>query len=226
MKYAVFSLVSVATVICEFIYCSYMGIFSSKFKLKENQKYKNSEILPYKKGAMISIIIICAIASFFVQMSLYSNTSIINCIKLYGLFVLVLFAALIDSKKKIIPNILIIIGLLFRAVIYVYEFFALDSIKDVAKNDLSGFAIGFGALALVSVVTKQSIGFGDVKLFGIIGITGGSMCTFSTLFVSLIVSAIISVVLLVSHKMGRKGSFPFGPCIAVGYIVAILLTSY
>lgn len=226
MKYAVFFLVSVLTIICEFLYCSYMGVFKSKIKIKENSKYKSTETLPYQGVTLVLIIIICAAVSFAVQMSLYSNTSTVNYIKLYGLFVTVLAAALIDSKKKIIPNFLILFGLVFRVAVYVYEFFTLDSMKDVIKNDLIGLAIGFGVLAVVSIVTKQSVGFGDAKLFGIIGITGGSMCTYSTLFLSLVVSAVISVVLLISHKKDRKGTFPFGPCIALGYVATIFLTSF
>lgn len=226
MKYAVFFLVSVLTIICEFLYCSYMGVFRSKIKIKENSKYKSTETLPYKGVPLVLIIIVCAAVSFAVQMSLYSNTSTVNYIKLYGLFVTVLAAALVDSKKKIIPNFLILFGLVFRAAVYVYEFFTLNSMKDVIKNDLIGLAIGFGVLAVVSIVTKQSVGFGDAKLFGIIGITGGSMCTYSTLFLSLIVSAVISVVLLISHKRDRKGTFPFGPCIALGYVATIFLTSF
>ena len=226
MKYAVFFLVSVLTIICEFLYCSYMGVFKSKIKIKENSKYKSTETLPYQGVTLVLIIIICAAVSFAVQMSLYSNTSTVNYIKLYGLFVTVLAAALIDSKKKIIPNFLILFGLVFRVAVYVYEFFTLDSMKDVIKNDLIGLAIGFGVLAVVSIVTKQSVGFGDAKLFGIIGITGGSMCTYSTLFLSLVVSAVISVVLLILHKKDRKGTFPFGPCIALGYVATIFLTSF
>lgn len=226
MKYAVFFLVSVLTIICEFLYCSYMGVFKSKIKIKENSKYKSTETLPYQGVTLVLIIIICAAVSFAVQMSLYSNTSTVNYIKLYGLFVTVLAAALIDSKKKIIPNFLILFGLVFRVAVYAYEFFTLDSMKDVIKNDLIGLAIGFGVLAVVSIVTKQSVGFGDAKLFGIIGITGGSMCTYSTLFLSLVVSAVISVVLLISHKKDRKGTFPFGPCIALGYVATIFLTSF
>lgn len=226
MKYAVFVAVTVFTVICEFLYCSYMGVFETKLKIKQSKKYKNEETLPYKGVSLVLIIIICAVLSFTLQMSLYRFTQTINFVKLYGLFVLVFAAAVIDSKKKIIPNLIILIGLIYRLGIYVYEIITLESVKEVLTNDLIGFGIGFGVLAVVSIITKQSIGFGDAKLFGIIGITGGSMCTFSTLFVALVVSAVISVALLLSHKKDRKGSFPFGPCIAAGYVAAIFLTSY
>ena len=101
-----------------------------------------------------------------------------------------------------------------------------EEMKDILKNDLIGFVIGFVFLALVSFVTKGSLGFGDVKLFGIIGITAGSFGTYSTLLISLIASLIVSLVFITIKKMDRKSAFPFGPCIALGYIVSILLTSY
>ena len=89
-----------------------------------------------------------------------------------------------------------------------------------------GFGVGFVFLALVSVITKGSLGFGDAKLFGIIGITTGALCTYSTLLASLLVSVIFSVVSMACKKMSRKDSFPFGPFISAGYVIAVLLTSY
>jgi len=41
-----------------------------------------------------------------------------------------------------------------------------------------------------------------------------------------LVSAIVSVVLLILKKKGRKDSIPFGPCILVGYFIALVLSCY
>ncbi len=224
MKYLVFVLIALVSVLGVSLICARKGVFETgKLKI---YKPCEEEIVPFKGIPLILIITVCVILSVVMQISLYNNTSIVNFVKLYGLFVVVLACAIIDFKRRIIPNILIIIGLVFRIGVYVYEVLTVESIKSILINDLIGLAIGFGFLAIVSLVTRGALGFGDVKLFGLIGITAGSFCTYSTLFVSLVVSVIVSVVGLATRKMGRKDSFPFGPCIAVGYITAILLTSY
>ncbi len=209
-----------------------VGIVSARKGVVDIGKFNiykpcKDKITPYKGRTLILLTIICFVISVAIQISLYKNTSVVSFIKLYGLFVIVFSAGVIDSKRKIIPNALIIAGLIFRAGIYIYEIFSKTvDVKVVAKNDLLGFVIGFVFLALVSILSKGSLGFGDAKLFGIIGITSGAFCTYSTLLMSLIVSVIFSVVNIARKKIGRKDTFPFGPCISVGYIIAILLTSY
>lgn len=182
---------------------------------------------PYRGKSLILLTIVCFVITAAIQISLYNNTTTVNFIKLFGVFLITLSAGIIDSKQKIIPNLLIIIGLLLRAGIYVYEIlFMRSELKSIAINDAIGFGIGFVFLGLISILTKGSLGFGDAKLFGVIGLTCGSFCTYSTLFVSLVISAVISIISIARKKMDRKTSFPFGPCITAGYIIVILLTSY
>ncbi len=225
MIYLLFALIAALSTIAVIFVGSFKGVIDTgKFNM---YKPCEDEIIPYKGKPLIMLIIICFVLSVAIQISLYINTTIISFIKLYGLFVIVFSAGVIDSKRKIIPNLLIVVGLIFRALIYVCEvFFARETLKSVFINDMIGFAIGFLLLALVSFLSKGALGFGDAKLFGIIGITSGSFCTYSTLLASLIISVIVSIINIVRKKMGRKDSFPFGPCIAAGYIIVILLTSY
>lgn len=197
--------------------------FGDKLKI---YKPCEEDIVPYRGKSLILITTVCFALALAVQVSLYRNTETINFIKLYGLFFIVMSAGIIDAKRKIIPNVLIIAGLIFRVGLYVYEIFFAEGIKDILVNDLLGFVIGFVFLAVVSIVSKGALGFGDAKLFGIIGILSGAYCTYSTLLMSLILSTVVSVIGIASKKMNRKDSYPFGPCIAAGYIIVVLLTSY
>ncbi len=225
MIYLLFVVIAVLTVCAVVFVGAQKGVIDTGEKLNIYKKCED-DITPFKETALILITTICFALALVIQISLYKNTSVVSFIKLYGVFVIVLCAAVVDFKRKIIPNVLIICGLVFRAVIYIYEFFFLDNIKQIFTNDLIGFAIGFVFLGLVSFLTKGSLGFGDAKLFGIIGITSGAFCTYSTLFASLIISAVVSLISLARRKMGRKDTFPFGPCITAGYIITLLLTSY
>ena len=223
MIYILFVLAAALSVAAISVFAAQKGVVDlGKFNI-----YKPCDnILPYKGKKLILITIICFVISLAIQISLYKNTSAVNFVKLFGLFVIVLAAAVVDSKRRIIPNILIICGLIFRAGIYAYEIFTKADLKTIIINDLIGFAIGFVLLAIVSLISKGALGFGDAKLFGVIGLISGSFCTYSTLLASLVISVVVSVIGIARKKIGRKDSFPFGPCIAAGYIVAVLLTSY
>ena len=203
------------------------GVVDLGEKIKVYKPCADESVVPYKKKTLILLTIFCFAITLAAQISLYHYTNtVVSFVKLYGVLLLVLCAGAIDFKRRIIPNALILIGLAFRAGIYVYEFLCVDNIQAVLISDGIGFAIGFVFLALVSAVTKGSLGFGDVKLFGVIGLTTGAVCTYSTLLISLVLSVIVSVIGIATKKMGRKDSFPFGPCIAAGYAIAVLLTSY
>ncbi len=223
MEYLLFTLIAVLSTAVIILFGESYGVAD----IGVPKIYKKAEnVKPFRGASLILIITVCFAFALAIQISLYKNTDTVSFAKLYGVFVIVMSAGLIDIKRRIIPNLLIICGLVFRSGIYVIEIIVSSDIKAVILNDLVGFCIGFVFLAVVSFVTRGALGFGDVKLFGIIGMTCGSFCTYSTLVVSLIVSAVVSVVSIVRKKMGRKDSFPFGPCITAGYVIAVLLTSY
>lgn len=227
MIYLLFGLVALLSAVAISVIGARKGIVKFE-KFNIYKPYESEEkILPYKGKSLTLMIIVCFVLAYAIQLSLYMNTSVLNFIKLFGLFVIVTAAGLIDSRTKIIPNLLIVVGLVFRAVMYVFEyFFVRAEFKSILINDLIGFAIGFVFLALVSLVSRGALGFGDAKLFGVIGLISGSFCTYSTLLLSLIISAVVSIVSIVRKKMTRKDTIPFGPCIAIGYAVVVLLTSY
>ena len=226
MIYLLFTFVALVSVCAIELYAARKGVVDFGDKIKVYKPCVDENIVPFRGKTLILITIICFVISLSSQILLNINAPLVSCIKLYGVLLIVLSAGLIDYKRRIIPNQLILIGLVFRVGIYVYEVLFDDNIKAIFINDLIGFAIGFVLLAFISFITKGSLGFGDVKLFGVIGITSGAFCTYSTLLVSLVLSVIVSIVSIARKKMGRKDSFPFGPCIAIGYVISVLLTSY
>lgn len=225
MIYLLFVAIAALSTIAIFSFAARMGTVDPGAKVKLYKKTDN-DIVPLLGTKLILSIIICFIIAAVLQISLYKNAGTVSFVKLYTLFVIVASAAIVDYKRRIIPNELIIFGLAFRIFVYAYEIFSKSDIKSILINDMIGLAVGFGILAVVSSITRGSVGFGDAKLFGIIGILGGSFCTYSTLLVSLVISTVVSLVGLARKKIGRKDSIPFGPCIAAGYIITLLLTSY
>lgn len=227
MIYILFVLIALISVAGIFTFAARKGVadFGNKLPLYKAAETE-TEVQPYGGAQLTLLIIICAAAAVAIQIFLYKNTNIVNFVKLYGIGTIVFAAAVVDSKRRIIPNVLILTGVLFRLGLYAWELIAKADMMAILRNDLIGLCLGFGLLGVVSLISKGALGFGDAKLFGVIGITCGTYCTYSTLFISLIISVVVSVIGMLTKKMTRKDAFPFGPCIAAGYFLTIILNSY
>ena len=189
---------------------------------------KKASTTYYSKSQSVVILIISLIIFEVASIFLINNTNnYFGFIKLSAVLLAVVIAALTDFKLRIIPNMIILVGLAIRVIIYVFEIlYCNDEILEIAKNDLIGLAIGFGVLFIAHLISRSSIGMGDVKLFGLIGVCSGAICTYSTLLISLILNTIVSVILLILKKKGKKDSIPFAPAICVGYIASIFIASF
>ena len=133
-------------------------------------------------------------------------------------------AALTDFKRRKIPNDLILAGLAVKALILICEFFfcTRDVFISRLKSDGLGFLLGFVVLLIIGVVTK-GLGFGDVKLFGIIGLMMGAGGVMNILFASLVFSAVVGIIMIVLRKKSLKSSMPMAPFILAGTVVIEIL---
>ncbi len=221
INYIIAVLVTIALVVAEVFYLKKQNLFS--FKNIESVNINNS----YTKKT--TYLIICCLILLFFSVSIFLSLNCSNWLnfsKLIILFFIVISSAFVDLKKKIIPNHLVLLGLASRVVVYIIEFIWLDEFKAILINDLIGFAIGFGILFLSSVLSRQAVGFGDVKLFAVIGLMSGAICTFSTLILSLLTSSIVSIIMIVLKKRSKKDSLPFGPFILIGYFFTVIFANY
>jgi leader peptidase (prepilin peptidase)/N-methyltransferase len=70
---------------------------------------------------------------------------------------------------------------------------------------------------------------GDVKLAGVVGLMAGWV-SWATALVALILafllSAVVSIVLLLTRRANLKSALPFGPFLLGGTIFAVLVTAY
>ena len=226
MIYLVFVAAAICAALAIYSYCCYEGVFSPVYKHFPRKKSADGEVVPFSKDASLWLMIGMFPILLLVQVLLHRNTQIVALVKLVVLLAIVICAGIVDLKKRIIPNLLVCFGLLFWVGITVLDVVNSDNLKGLLASELIGFLVGFVLLAVVSVLTKGALGFGDVKLFGVIGLIGGAFCTYSTLLVSLIVSVIVAVIGMATKKIGRKDSIPFGPCIMLGYIIVLFLGSY
>lgn len=133
--------------------------------------------------------------------------------------------AYIDFKTYRIPNAFVLLGLGIRAVLLVAELL-LDN--GVLMYTLISEAVAAGALfaagMLCGLVAKGSIGFGDIKLFVVLGLFLGMEGSWSAVFSALMISLVVAIFLLATKKKSRKDAIPFGPAIVLGTYLSVCLT--
>lgn len=87
-------------------------------------------------------------------------------------------------------------------------------------------AAAFGVAALAASVAPRGLGFGDVKLLGLLGLLlgwAGWGVLLTGVFLGLVVGALVSIVLLVTRRAGWRTAIPFGPPLLAGAVGALAL---
>lgn len=102
----------------------------------------------------------------------------------------------------------------------------LDDRGDDYVRALLGAALMFGLYFALCFAYPAGMGFGDVKLSGVLGLYLGFLgwAELSVgLFLGFLLGAVFGVVLIAIRRGGRKTAVPFGPFMLLGALVAILV---
>lgn len=172
-----------------------------------------------------AVMIVMQMITILFAKKFYPQMSACTCIRQMGLMALIWQAAAHDYKKEIIPNKIILEGILFRAIMLVLEFaFERDTFLSTIISDIVALIGITVVLFLCLLIMKNSIGMGDVKLLMIMAVTQGVTDICMTVFCSMIVAFFAAVFVLLTRKKGRKDSLPFAPFLLIGTIVAFVMT--
>jgi leader peptidase (prepilin peptidase) / N-methyltransferase len=87
-------------------------------------------------------------------------------------------------------------------------------------DSLLGMMTGFLLLLLIAIVTKGGMGFGDVKLYALLGFVLGFKLVLLSFFLSTLYGAVIGGLALLFKIVKRRQPIPFGPFIAAGTLTA------
>ncbi len=175
---------------------------------------------------MYSIITLVILVGLGIELELiYKNSLLTWNIKLLVLTGIIFPAAFIDYKEHIIPNKIIGSAILLRIVIWIIEaFIDVEKFLSVLKGDIIASVIIVVFFFLCSLIVKNGIGMGDVKLMGIMALYQGLTGIMSSLFFSMLVAFVEAIVLLITHKKNRKDAIAFAPAVLVGTILAVAMT--
>ena len=84
------------------------------------------------------------------------------------------------------------------------------------------FAVAYG----IAAISPAALGFGDVKLLGLLGLVLGWFgwgVLLAGVFLGLLTGAVVSLALLATRRAGWRTALPFGPPLMVGAVLALAL---
>jgi len=85
-----------------------------------------------------------------------------------------------------------------------------------------GGGIGFALLFIIALVFRGGMGWGDVKMAGLIGLITGFPLVFVSLFLGIVLGGLLAGVLLLLKIKKRREPIPFGPMLSLGAITTLL----
>ena len=134
----------------------------------------------------------------------------------------------IDARWYIIPNALILVGLIAGLIIIGLIAFIEQDVGYLVEH-LIGMVVGSTVLALIAtlgsvIFRKQAMGGGDIKLMGLIGLFLG---VWPHLLIVIIASAFIGsivggLLIISGAKEGPRSPIPYGPFLAVAALLDLL----
>ncbi len=137
---------------------------------------------------------------------------------------LLIVIALIDFKHMMIPNGLIIAGLILGAgklaasvFTNIFGSWTLYAIGFVA----GGLPLLLIALICAWVLKKEALGGGDIKLMAFAGLVIGWKLIIPAYLIGVVSGAITGIVLMASGKKKRGDEIPFGPFLCFGVMISV-----
>jgi leader peptidase (prepilin peptidase) / N-methyltransferase len=89
----------------------------------------------------------------------------------------------------------------------------------------TGAAVALALYAVVWRVSSGELGFGDVRLAGLLGLAAGATSYSALLWCFLLGSAVGAIWAVVVRLRGRK-AFPYGPSMLLGAPLALIVTAF
>lgn len=168
---------------------------------------------------VIPILLMTICLSIDMQMNKIPVLDFTNRMTIYQILFCI---AMIDYVKRIIPNLLLLIGGVIEIVYRLYV--ATDAMYGFVSCILlilSSFLSMLLIAGLVYLLFKGTIGYGDVKLCSYLCLCMGYSKSVTIIFLALILSALYSGMLVLSKKKSLRAEIAFAPFILISYFVLL-----
>ena len=186
--------------------------------------------LPWLLDSRTACIVAAAAASLLGAIAAYRldapGTAVLTRVQFGVAFLVLLAAAVYDSRFRIIPNVLPLALASARIILLACEFIAGAAPVPRLLSSVAGAITAMSALLAASKLSRGGIGFGDVKLVGAVGFMCGFYAIIAVLVLALICCALVAAPLLCLKRKALSDSLPFAPFIYIGMAAVICLSLY
>jgi leader peptidase (prepilin peptidase)/N-methyltransferase len=178
----------------------------------------------HRPVALRSVLVRLTVAGLFVGAALRFHGSlavVAYCIGFAGLVTL----AVIDLDTKLLPKRIVwpVTGAVFAAFVVTA---AVHHQWDDLQRAVLGAFVSSAVLFLIAFIFPAGMGFGDVRLEVLIGLLLGWVSRGTVLagfVLAFATGGLLSIVLLATGVKGRKDAIPFGPWLALGCVLALMI---
>lgn len=202
------------------LYWGALQWYKSDFDEEKNQNRKPLRSIPEIIAMVVSEI---ALIKIWYD---YSNGSISGVIfaLLYTVLVVMTTLCITDYWEKVVPNkILIMLILIGVIVIGIQGVLDMNVVIGMFPSMVLGLVFCAIAFGLTYIVSRGSMGSGDVKLAILLGIFLTAEYVVGTIFYGCLASALFSIVQMARKKLTRKDVLPFVPFLYIGLIITYLV---
>ena len=119
-----------------------------------------------------------------------------------------LAASVSDVRERRIPNVLVGAGLIATAPLAVVGGRWIDAV--------AGAGLGLALLSLPRLFARDAVGFGDIKLAGIVGLALGISGVMTAVGLAVVAASVAMLVHAGNRRATRGQRLPFAPCLAFG----------
>ncbi len=143
-------------------------------------------------------------------------------------FAMLVSVSITDLSHRLVPR-----WAIYGSVALIVPLLVVTSAVDHRWDHLWGAAIG-GAVAFVVFFAiwwfvPRGMGYGDVRLAGVIGITTGYLSlihAYLAFLAGFVIGMVFGLVMMAVLASGRKTKIPFAPALAIGAVVAVFFGSH
>lgn len=131
--------------------------------------------------------------------------------------------SIIDLEHRVVPNALVYPSALGAGLLLGVAALGTGSGR-AAIDAMVGAAVGFGVLLGIHLVKPAGMGFGDVRLGGLIGLNVGFLGlkeVVVALFLAFLLVALVGGALVALGRAGRHAQIPFVPFLAAAALLAV-----
>jgi leader peptidase (prepilin peptidase)/N-methyltransferase len=137
---------------------------------------------------------------------------------IYGSFFIAILVIDLEQglilNKMVFPAMLVALGLsLFLS--------DLDTVPGIASA-AGGGGLGLGLFLIIAIVSRGGMGWGDVKLAGLIGLVAGFPLVLVAVMLAVLTGGVVAIALLAFKFRERKQTLPFGVFLAIGVVITLV----